>query len=745
MTDAALELVIDTGAASADAESTVYDSDTTAVEASQDAEAGGFTADDDDDGDDSGSAADDDDDDHEHAAAVHAALHSPTLLFHFAVAPHSAAARREAMKRRAQAHSGETAVRDEREAQTSWLERWEAWRNTPGNAFAGSADAAATSAAIAAPAANLGFGDELDTRVAASLRRLDKPVGALEPARLRAFVQRADALAELEQAQNSSAAHFGAPAATATGDEGKGEGSMGEESCGDGGSSGAHRRYLYGTHYSSSASVLFFLLRMEPFTSLARLQAASSGGGGGGGSVASGAPARPQRRRGRSGGARRRRAGGGRLQHLRECGHDHADRLLHSVGSAWANALTSHTDVKELVPEMFCVPECLEWAPHWSNALDAAAEQRGRSPRHAGASSGVATGNGCDRGLGVRQDGAALGAVRLPRWAFDDGGERTSSTGDDQRTGEDTSLARLRAHGFVRQHREALESELVSVQLARWIDLVFGIGQRGGAARRADNLFHPLSYEGAVELGAVGDALLREASRVQVAFFGQAPRVLFARAHPRRMLQREAAGAGWGWPATGPLVAGEGALAIAPAAAVVTPAPPAQSAGARAGASARAAAKAAAKLMLSKASAATAAADAAAASNVPVVTTAVADLTEQLRAAVFHTPPARHGDAASGAGLGTAAAPAAEGEASAAAAAGARGDGWLGTTMWSSIGLRRVGNALGLDSLASADDVTGEPLADSEHGWSFGDPASPDRRAGRGTESTQGMAEASDG
>jgi hypothetical protein len=38
----------------------------------------------------------------------------------------------------------------------------------------------------------------------------------------------------------------------------------------------------------------------------------------------------------------------------------------------------------------------------------------------------------------------------------------------------------------------------VSQSLHLWIDLIFGHAQRGPAAAEADNLFHPMSYEGAV-------------------------------------------------------------------------------------------------------------------------------------------------------------------------------------------------------------------------------------------------------
>lgn len=57
---------------------------------------------------------------------------------------------------------------------------------------------------------------------------------------------------------------------------------------------------------------------------------------------------------------------------------------------------------------------------------------------------------------------------------------------------------------------QALESEFVSCQLHQWIDLIFGYKQQGPEATRALNVFYYLTYEGAVNLNAIGDPMLRE-------------------------------------------------------------------------------------------------------------------------------------------------------------------------------------------------------------------------------------------
>ena len=81
----------------------------------------------------------------------------------------------------------------------------------------------------------------------------------------------------------------------------------------------ARPRAHYGAHYSSAGIVLFYLLRLEPFTALGRqLQ-------------------------------------GGLF--------DHADRLFSSVAETWRACLTSTADVKELIPECGQPPEFLETQP----------------------------------------------------------------------------------------------------------------------------------------------------------------------------------------------------------------------------------------------------------------------------------------------------------------------------------------------------------------------------------------------
>jgi len=161
--------------------------------------------------------------------------------------------------------------------------------------------------------------------------------------------------------------------------------------------------------------------------------------------------------------------------------YDAPDRQFHSIAESWESVLTSSADVKELTPEFFTPP-----ADFLVNVRDLP--------------------------LGCRtRDGAELGDVVLPTWA----------------NGSPTT--------FLRMHRAALESEHVSRRIHEWIDLVFGYKQNGPEAERADNVFHPLTYEDALlDLDAETDPVRRASLEAQMNEFGRAPRRLFAKAHPRR-------------------------------------------------------------------------------------------------------------------------------------------------------------------------------------------------------------------
>uniref|UniRef100_A0A7S4L8L7 BEACH domain-containing protein n=1 Tax=Guillardia theta TaxID=55529 RepID=A0A7S4L8L7_GUITH len=140
--------------------------------------------------------------------------------------------------------------------------------------------------------------------------------------------------------------------------------------------------------------------------------------------------------------------------------------------------MTNSADVKELIPEFF-------------------------------QSQGDFLLNRLDLDLGVRHDGERLHDVQLPPWA--------SSPKD-----------------FTRKNRQALESKYVSEHLHHWIDLIFGFKQQGENAKMSFNVFHPLSYEGAINLDDIRVESERIACLEQISEFGQIPKQLFASPHPKR-------------------------------------------------------------------------------------------------------------------------------------------------------------------------------------------------------------------
>lgn len=191
--------------------------------------------------------------------------------------------------------------------------------------------------------------------------------------------------------------------------------------------------FHYGTHYSSAMIVSSYLIRLQPFVkSYLLLQ-------------------------------------GGTF--------DHADRLFYSIAKAWESASRKNmSDVRELIPEFFYLPEFLVN----SNKYD----------------------------FGLLQNMTAIDSVQLPPWAKGD------------------------PKIFIAKQREALESPYVTQNLHHWIDLVFGCKQKGEAAVEAVNVFHHLSYQGAKNLDTIDDPVERLATIGIIHNFGQTPHQIFTRPHP---------------------------------------------------------------------------------------------------------------------------------------------------------------------------------------------------------------------
>ncbi|XP_075600152.1 protein FAN isoform X5 [Balearica regulorum gibbericeps] len=161
---------------------------------------------------------------------------------------------------------------------------------------------------------------------------------------------------------------------------------------------------------------------------------------------------------------------------------DHADRMFNSLAETWKNCLDGATDFKELIPEFY---------ESDSSFLI----------------------NSLKLDLGKRQGGKMVEDVELPPWASDP---------DD----------------FLQKSQEALESQYVSEHLHEWIDIIFGYKQKGSEAVAAHNVFHPLTYEGGVDLNSIMDPNEKVALLTQILEFGQTPKQLFTIPHPRRIIPK---------------------------------------------------------------------------------------------------------------------------------------------------------------------------------------------------------------
>ncbi|KAF1830743.1 beach-domain-containing protein [Decorospora gaudefroyi] len=158
---------------------------------------------------------------------------------------------------------------------------------------------------------------------------------------------------------------------------------------------------------------------------------------------------------------------------------DHADRMFYSIQNVWESVSAKNmADVRELTPEFYFLPDFL------TNV------------------------NGYN--FGLRTDGSTIDNVQLPPWAKGDPAI------------------------FIAKQREALESPYVSKNLHHWIDLIFGYKQRGEAAIEAANVFHFMTYQGAIDLDSITDEKERAQKISVINNFGQTPPQVFQRPHPQR-------------------------------------------------------------------------------------------------------------------------------------------------------------------------------------------------------------------
>ena len=188
--------------------------------------------------------------------------------------------------------------------------------------------------------------------------------------------------------------------------------------------------YYYGTHYMHFGVVTYFMFRIDPFSV---------------------------------------------FFFLLHRGWDHPNRLFTKVLETWLSAsTTTPSDVKELIPHMYKVPEMLTNISHLPLIVS------------------------------DKQD---IGNVVLPIWAKN-------------------------PRHFSLLLTKFFEENYVTKNLSSWIDLIFGVNSRGQGALNCKNVFHPTCYPDSSDLQDIIDHVAKNAMIASIINFGQCSPQIFQKPHP---------------------------------------------------------------------------------------------------------------------------------------------------------------------------------------------------------------------
>ena len=151
---------------------------------------------------------------------------------------------------------------------------------------------------------------------------------------------------------------------------------------------------------------------------------------------------------------------------------DDSNRLFFSIKNTFYTCTSHKTDVRELIPEFFYLPEMLL--------------------------------NINDINLGIREDGSPVNDVSTP-------------CNDDP-------------YKFIDTMKNVLENNKVSYNLQNWIDLIFGNKARGKEAELAKNIFTETSYQENIDLNKVED----KTSVLRTVEFGLIPNQIMTKECPKK-------------------------------------------------------------------------------------------------------------------------------------------------------------------------------------------------------------------
>ena len=187
----------------------------------------------------------------------------------------------------------------------------------------------------------------------------------------------------------------------------------------------------YGSHYSTSLYLTYYLVRVFPFSYI-------------------------------------------RIE-LQGKNFDDPNRLFNSLSNSFECAMTQKSDLRELIPEFFCLPEM------FYNLND------------------LNLGEVIDENT---KKSILVNDIEMPQW----------SRGD--------------AYIFVKKHRELLESAEISEKINEWFNLIFGSKQKGKAAKAIGNLFIRQTYEDFDEVHKKSN-LNEQIYQKRMVEFGVCPNQLF--------------------------------------------------------------------------------------------------------------------------------------------------------------------------------------------------------------------------
>ena len=164
-------------------------------------------------------------------------------------------------------------------------------------------------------------------------------------------------------------------------------------------------------------------------------------------------------------------------------GFDKRERQFLSIIDSWKNCMNENTDVRELIPEFYYLPEMF---------------------------------------------------INLNKINFGEGEKNHDNF-------EYPNWAKNNSNLFTIKNRLALESDFVSENLNDWIDLIFGYKQRGIEAEKANNLFFDFTYEGTIDIDKFKnkDDLDDYNSLISKVDIGQTPSQIFQKSVEKRIKRKD--------------------------------------------------------------------------------------------------------------------------------------------------------------------------------------------------------------